>query len=619
MFSAFPDRLIASAALTALALACSGCGAKGPVLRAGGPDAVVLIIIDTLRADYLGSYGYADSTSPTLDRLAAEGLRFEDVTTVAPVTLPSVTSILTGQIPPRHGVRDNAGFVLAEAEETLAERFRAAGWRTGAVVSSAVLSADRGIDQGFEFYRDEFGGDYPIYAASLEPMREEIASDRRRADRSTDLALELIEEFGHQPYFLMVHYFDVHAHYDPPPEHGRLFPRNPYAGEIHFVDAEIERLLRAARSGHDPLIVVVADHGEGLGEHGEVGHGFLLHQATLRVPLIVAGPQVPKGRVRRDPVSTVDLERSIAASSGLVPSDRRRDGRLLLWAGPEETNPPAFYAETMRTLFSYQWSHLRALRQAGFKLVEGPYDEFFDLRDDPRELKPLDLDLPIAVQLKAALRALVSDDDPERLLEQIDEPDPERLETLQSLGYVGDVTEPAEAAHSREEYWRPHPAQQIGKWTERQHNRSRYRRAAAMLERGEFDGALATLDTFLQFEPRHGEAIFNRAVALWTTGRRNEARVSLRECLEIDPDYLPALKIFAQDLAQRKEPERALPMLESWVRQEPDNAEALYNLGACALMLDRYELGRQSLRRFLEVAPDDERAASVRQSLAEMN
>jgi tetratricopeptide (TPR) repeat protein len=108
-------------------------------------------------------------------------------------------------------------------------------------------------------------------------------------------------------------------------------------------------------------------------------------------------------------------------------------------------------------------------------------------------------------------------------------------------------------------------------------------------------------------------------VALWTTGRRNEARVSLRECLEIDPDYLPALKIFAQDLAQRKEPERALPMLESWVRQEPDNAEALYNLGACALMLDRYELGRQSLRRFLEVAPDDERAASVRQSLAEMN
>jgi arylsulfatase len=177
---------------------------------------VILIVIDTLRADYLGSYGYPRESSPHLDRLAARGVRFDDVTSTAPVTLPSVASILTGLIPPTHGVRDNAGFTLAPAHETLTERFAAAGWRTGAVVSSAVLSADRGLDQGFEIYRDQFGGDYPVFDPSLEPLADQLAADRRRADRTTDLALELIEDFGDRPYFLLVHYFDVHEYYDPP-------------------------------------------------------------------------------------------------------------------------------------------------------------------------------------------------------------------------------------------------------------------------------------------------------------------------------------------------------------------------------------------------------------------
>lgn len=600
--------------LTLLLLAaCS----KGPEIRPGGADAIVLIVIDTLRADFLGSYGYANETSPHLDALARSGIRFHDVTTAVPVTLPSVTTILTGRYPYEHGVRDNAGFVLSAEEETLTERFRAEGWRTGAVVASAVLSADRGLAQGFEIYDDEFGGEYPVYNPDLMPLQEEISQDRRRADAVTDRAIEIIDGFGDAPYFLFVHYFDVHSHYDPPPEHGNLFPGNGYAGEIHFVDAEIGRLLARVNVGRRPLVAVVADHGEGLGEHGEAGHGFLLHQATLRVPFIVSGPGVPRHGLRTDAIATIDIEPTLAQSTNLPPTQSPRTGRALRWTLAEE-DVPYHYSETFRTLFSYDWSHLRSLRGGAFKLVEGPYDELFNLEADPRELNPLDPSTAPGPTLKTTLRQMIGDDDARHLLREMDEPDPERLETLESLGYVSGGGESTSPDADGGEYWLPHPAERLERWTARQQNRVNYRKATASLERGEFDQALALLDSVLVEDPDHLEARYNRGVTLWNLARRDEAREEFRAVLEQDPQYLPVLKLFSQIRLQSANYEGAFVLLQRWADQEPDDANAFYNLGACAQRLGKTEVARESLTRFLELAPDHERAADVRQLLSQL-
>jgi hypothetical protein len=219
--------------------------------------------------------------------------------TTVPVTLPAVTSLLTGRLPPHHGVRDNDRFVLDPAEETLAERFQAAGWRTGAVLGSAILARDRGLAQGFDTYDDTFADPFPVYDPTLLPLAGELSKSQRRADVVTNRALTLVKSFGPAPYFLFVHYFDAHMFYDPPPGHAALHPGRPYDGEISFVDAEIGRLLRGIGPRRDALVVVVSDHGEANGDHGEPQHGFLLYQATLRVAALASGAGVPAGAAAR--------------------------------------------------------------------------------------------------------------------------------------------------------------------------------------------------------------------------------------------------------------------------------------------------------------------------------
>jgi len=196
---------------------------------------LVLIVIDTLRGDRLGSVGYSPAHTPTLDSLAAVGTQFRAASTPVPLTLPAMASLLTGRYPFHHGARDNDRFALPDGELTLAERFREAGFRTAAVVGSAVLAEDRGLHQGFESYDDDFQGNYPVYTPSLQVLAAEFSRTQRRADVVTDLALKRAQAMGTDPYFLLVHYFDVHMYYDPPPAFAALHPGRPYDGEVSFV------------------------------------------------------------------------------------------------------------------------------------------------------------------------------------------------------------------------------------------------------------------------------------------------------------------------------------------------------------------------------------------------
>ena len=518
--------------LLGLALvALAGCGGRsGPTHET--PRAVILIVIDTLRPDHLGSYGDEHAITPTLDSLAASGVRFTDAMTAVPVTLPSVTSLLTGRLPLHHGVRDNDRFVLDPAEETLAERFQAAGWRTGAVLGSAILGRDRGLAQGFDAYDDAFEAPFPVYDPTLQPLTGELSKSQRRADVVTDRALTLVKSFGPAPYFLFVHYFDVHMFYDPPPRYMAMHPGRPYDGEISFVDTEIGRLLRGIGPRKDALVVVVSDHGESNGEHGEPQHGFLLYQATLRVTALASGAGVPAGIVRHDLVSLIDMEPTLARACGLPKSRLPRDGRAMTWGTPD-ARPPFEYAETLRPLIAYNWSELRAVRSDRYKLVMGAgRRELYDLEADPQERTPLEAPR-IADDMEHELRRFDRGEDAEAIYRQANgQGASPRSEMLEGLGYIGrGVSETRATPH------RPHPLDALPAWVATQNAKTLFKRAYARLMAGDAGQACALLDKSLALDSTLTDAWFLRGYARKLQGDRVAALADFNACLRLKPDF----------------------------------------------------------------------------------
>ena len=628
--------------IAVLAILAGGCGGEPEP-----PRSLVLIVIDTLRADRTGAYGYRPAVTPTLDSLAAAGVRFAEVVAPTPVTLPSVATVLTGLYPLAHGVRDNGYFVLEDRLQTLAERFREAGFRTAAVVGSAVVGADRGLAQGFEWYDADFEDFYPIYREELRPYEADLAGTRRRADEVTDRAISFLENFRDSPYFLFVHYFDVHSHYDPPPSMSRLHPGRPYDGEVSFVDREIGRLMSRLPDPDRTLVVVTADHGESQGEHGEPQHGFLLYQATLRVPLLVAGPGVRKGLVRPDPVSLTDLEPTLAAEFDLPGDGSPRDGRVLSWNDPETEMAP-IYAETFRTLVTYEWAELRSLRLGRWKLIRSPFDEeLYDLQEDPGELENRTGTGPHA-HLATLLNELTADDVPEEIYARARTArSPQSSEMLESLGYLGHDRE-----HSAFPVDRKHPREELPRWLGLQHAKVLVGEAADLMRTGDVDRAWAVLDSARTLNPASADVRYLRGSILQFRNDPEGAHAEWDSALAIDPDHLHTLLTLAETAAREGDEtsevtwwtrvhevdpentralrflsvwyinqnlaEHALPHLRTLVRQSPDDAVARFNLGYAAFLSARDDEARRELEEFLRRFPKDPGAEEVRGWLAEI-
>ena len=345
---------------------------------------VLLITIDTLRADHVGAYGSTRGLTPTIDRLAAEGLRFETTYAHIPLTLPSHASLMTASYPTRHGVHDNGTFRLSEKSPALAMALKAAGYRTAAFVGAFVLDARFGLNRGFDVYDDRMLGS----SADLELVQ-------RSAEQVLAPAHDWIVTGGSKssPWFAWAHLYDPHEPYTPPEPYRSRYTSDPYSGEIAYADAALGHFLvqlRAAGALAHTLVVITSDHGESLGEHGERTHGLFAYDATLRVPLVVWAPSRIRPAVFSDITRLVDVAPTVLDLVGAAPLTNA-DGRSVrpFLAGERPFDDPGSYFEALNANLTRNWAPLTGLLRERHKLIDLPVPELYDLTADPGEQRNL--------------------------------------------------------------------------------------------------------------------------------------------------------------------------------------------------------------------------------------
>jgi arylsulfatase A-like enzyme/tetratricopeptide (TPR) repeat protein len=501
---------------------------------AGAPDAtpppatpdrpnVLIVTLDTLRVDYVGAYGGTIAKTPTLDALARAGVRADRAYTVTPLTIPAHSSLFTGLLPPRHGVQDNGDYFLGPEAVTLAERLSAAGYDTMASVGAEVTSRHWGFAQGFGAYHDDMG-DARLGAETRWQVE-------RRGDQVVRDAIAWLDEReGAGPWFGWVHLFDCHDPYDAPEPYRSQLPEQPYAAEVSWTDAQLGALVDALKSRGEydnTWIFVMADHGEGLGSHGEARHGVLLYDATTRVPFVIkpaAGH--PAGLVLTTPVSLVDVVPTVLAAVG-APPDPSLDGvDLAPLFGIDEAPPSArervIYIESLYAWHHYGWAPQRALVDAGHKLIASTTPEVYAVGDrrETKNLAPSEPALTELLQARlAALRAgLVGPGEGARTAATMS---PAVVAQLEALGYVTETPDVP-----TEEVGLPDPVSQLPILGLVEDGR----RAIA---RGDFSGGLAALDAAMAADPDLLEPRLIRSFALASLGRLDEAVRAAEEAAQM--------------------------------------------------------------------------------------
>jgi choline-sulfatase len=457
------------------------------------PLNVLLLTLDTTRADHLGCYGDRSARTPVLDRLAAEGTRFEQAESPVPITGPAHASILTGLYPFEHGVRNNGDFYLADRFETLGTRLHAAGYRTAAFVSAFVLDRRYGLARGFDVYDDrQDGADTGLQVINLEA--------ERRGDRTAAAMAAWLDQYGRDrtaPFFAWLHLYDPHTPYAAPPPFGDAFASAPYDGEIAFVDSIVGSVLdKLAQMGlrDQTLVVVVGDHGESLGEHGEETHGMFVYDGALHVPFLAWRPGTVPVAVVRTPVRLTDVAPTILDLVGR-PGLASASGRSLVAVmNGAKDSPPPLYAETLLPELNMNWAPLRSVRDERWKLIEAPAPELYDLQTDPGERDNRHgQQTQTARALAALLGRLAGGGGGEMARRPLDKA---TIDRLASLGYIGAGGGPATGGASTN---RPDPKDMI-----RVYNRLNQASQAIFARR--FDEALPVLREVLEAEPRNAYA-----------------------------------------------------------------------------------------------------------------
>ena len=581
--------------LLALA-ACSEEAARAPETHAARSSSwpaksdapnLLLITMDTTRADALGVYGQSLPTSPEIDRLANSGVLFEQVMTSHPETLPAHATIFTGKWPYAHGVRSNTGYLLSEHHITLAEVFRRRGYRTGAEIAAPVLRKETRITQGFEDYRDL---DSPGIERKLVRYRKGEVREReheiRTAKNITDRAIDFLRENRSGKFFLWLHYFDPHSPYAAPAAFNLRIPESPYHAEVASADHEIGRLVRELdRLGlrGRTLIVLTSDHGEGLGEHDEPSHSFYIYETTMRVPLIISGLGLPASIRIPSLVRTADIAPTVLELMDMPVLDGIQGVSLApLLSGDMADLALTGYAESTRFTATFGIPPLRTIRKGRWKYIHKVTPELYDLIADPGELTDRSSEHPeIVRQMRADLEAMLVDapstpDDARAVL------DARMAAQLVALGYVAKS-----------------PAFSIGDDVASLELRGRdpmtlgedvrmISGAGGFLRRGEYEAAMEKIEVLLERNPDSTFAMGLAAEALAGLGRNPEAIALLRRILAEEPDNKEVSYDLASALEADGQGDAAADLLNELLAGEPCDARVRLDQNQLLKDLGRY-------------------------------
>jgi choline-sulfatase len=550
---------------------------------------VVLVTFDTTRWDHVGYASGREGLTPHLDAIAARGTWFSSAVTVQPLTLPAHTSILTGLYPYRHGVRNNGTYVVPPETVTLAGRLREAGYATHAIVSAFVLDSQFGLDKGFDGYDDDLRGG---------PKQKKFMFKEIKAEQTADKAIAWLRgpRPEDRPFFLWLHFFDPHAEYEPPEDIAMRFAGDPYSGEIHYADRELGRVIASLdelRLLDQTLFIFTADHGDGLGEHGERTHGIFIYESTTRVPLLMAGPQVPAGKRVDSVVSVVDIVPTVLDLLG-QPGARELDGRSLrsLWKGASEQRTA--YVETLMPYLSFGWAELRALRGDGLKVIEAPRPEVYRLDTDPSETRNLHGSPeapPQAERLRSELASIVQADPFTGGGQQEAELDDETRAKLTALGYVWSA--PARGPDAPQ---RPDPKDRIGFW-------ERFQAAQGLVRRGSHAEAARAIGELLASDPENVIAMGSLAGALVGIREPEKALEVYRRMIALDPKRDAAYLGASQILREKGEYAQAEELARVVIELRPLSPDGYVALGDVFLEQERFAEAEVWFRKAVEVDP----------------
>ena len=553
---------------------------------------VLMITLDTTRADHIGAYGYGAAETPRLDALASEGVLFEQTITPTAFTLPSHSSIMTGLYPPFHGMRLNGGSALADVQVTLAERLAESGYRCGAVIGAFVLDQRWGLSQGFERFDDNI---------AMEPdQRLDLAGVQRRADQVVDLGLEWLGEEDERPFFAWLHLYDPHIPYDPPEPYSTRFGgrglRGLYDGEIAYTDFQVGRVfdwLEEQGIADNTVVVVVGDHGESLGEHGENEHGYFIYDASVRVPLIVRVPGADLGGIRVPAqVRTIDVLPTILDLVGIeAPAPLHGESLVPLMLEPGGEGPGYAYSESMSVHLQYGWSALYSVRTVEHKYIEAPRAELYALEDDPAETGNLFRSLPdVAEELRSVLENLrleIEAGAPEIQEADLDE---ETLGMLAALGYVGGATAAPEGANLAD------PKDKIHLFESVLH-------ASTLMLGEDYEEGAKVLEIVLGDDPGIPQAKQMLATCYRETGRTEEAKVLLDAFLRDQPDNTPALITMAGILTEEGRFDEVAALAKRVLAVDDRNAQAYALMAGAAMNANDHSAALPPLEKAVEIQP----------------
>jgi len=585
---------------------------------------IILFTIDTLRADHLECYGYDSVKTPHINRLADEGILFEHNIVQAPLTLPSHSSILTGTYPLYHGIRDNGGFYLDESHVTLAEELKSRGYATGAFVAAFVLDSRWGLDQGFDYYYDNF--DLTKY------KKVSLDAVQRRGDEVLAEVYKWVENQSQQKFFAWIHLYDPHTPYEPPEPYNSQYRGKRYSlydGEIAYVDqlmGEFRDFMEEKGLWEKTLIVFTSDHGESLGEHKESAHGFFIYDSDVRVPLIVRFPGAKlAGRTIQNQVRSIDIMPTVLnATGGNIPESVQGESFLSLLMGEEDETERLAYSETYWPRYHYGWSELKLLRKGQYKFIDAPRPELYDVYKNPSETENLiNAKASLGIEMKRELDALIAD----YSREGIDEAEPQKIDNdslvkLQALGYLGSFRTSQKDRGDRladpkdkiELYNDIKIAQFLvteEKMEQAENNirnvldrdpdvlEARYILGNILTKQEKYEEAIEEYSKALSVDPEYYDAIFGIALAYTRSGNSEEAIVGFKRLLDIDPKDTKPYFHLGNLYEERGELDEAIAHMKSAVNLDPEAPIFRNNLGTLYLKKKLYAEAETEIRTAL--------------------